>query len=182
MQEGRPESPPVGCPRYHFSDAASDLGLSNDCRDGLDSGRPAHTLGQPLPGMPTAASPVTLRAVTDPETGAASFSFAGAEVPPVLHTSPGLVLRVDYVNAISTHSTEMCVDGPCTNMTNLHFHGLHVSPASPQGYVISTMAEPGQSLRYKVQIPADQPPGSTGITPTRTERATDRLSTACPAP
>jgi suppressor of ftsI len=118
-----------------------------------------HTLGQPLPGMPDAASPVTLQAVNDPVTGVASFSFARSEVPPVLHTSPGRVLRVDYVNAMSMHSTEMCVDGPCSNMTNLHFHGLHVSPASPQDDVVSMMAEPGQSLHYEVQIPLDQPPG-----------------------
>ena len=118
-----------------------------------------HTLGAPLPGMPEAASPLTLRAVNDPVTGVASFSFAGNEVPPVLHTSPGHVLQVDYVNAMSTHSTETCVDGPCSNMTNLHFHGLHVSPASPQDDVISMMADPGQSLHYEVQIPADQPPG-----------------------
>ena len=118
-----------------------------------------HKCGTPLPRMPEVSSPATLRAVNDSVTGAASFSFAGNEVPPVLHTSPGHVLRVDYVNAMSTHSTEMCVDGPCSNMTNLHFHGLHVSPASPQDDVISMMAAPGQSLHYEVQIPADQPPG-----------------------
>jgi len=26
---------------------------------------------------------------------------------------------------------ELCVDGPRMNMTNLHFHGLHVSPGAP---------------------------------------------------
>jgi FtsP/CotA-like multicopper oxidase with cupredoxin domain len=45
------------------------------------------------------------------------------------------------------------------DMTNLHFHGLHVSPNAPQDDVITMMAMPGQSLRYVVNIPLDQPPG-----------------------
>jgi suppressor of ftsI len=116
-------------------------------------------LGPVLPPIPDAFSPVTLRAVNDPRTGLAAFSFKGREIPPVLHGRPGSVLQVDYVNAMSTHSTEMCVDGRCTNMTNLHFHGLHVSPNAPQDDVISMMASPGESLHYEVQIPRDQPPG-----------------------
>ena len=85
-------------------------------------------LGALLPAMPDAGSPVTLRAVNDPRTGLAAFSFAGHEIAPVLHARPGSIFRVDYENAMSTHSTEICVDGPCTHMTmtNLHFHGLHV--------------------------------------------------------
>lgn len=45
------------------------------------------------------------------------------------------------------------------NMTNLHFHGLHVSPDAPQDDVLSMMAIPGETLQYKVEIPRDQPPG-----------------------
>jgi FtsP/CotA-like multicopper oxidase with cupredoxin domain len=44
-------------------------------------------------------------------------------------------------------------------MTNLHFHGLHVSPDAPQDDVISMMAMPGESLHYRVEIPLDQAPG-----------------------
>jgi FtsP/CotA-like multicopper oxidase with cupredoxin domain len=44
-------------------------------------------------------------------------------------------------------------------MTNLHFHGLHVSPTAPQDDVLTMMAMPGQSLDYVVNIPSDQPPG-----------------------
>ncbi len=44
-------------------------------------------------------------------------------------------------------------------MTNLHFHGLHVSPNAPQDDVITMMAMPGESLQYRVSIPLDQPPG-----------------------
>ena len=45
------------------------------------------------------------------------------------------------------------------DMTNLHFHGLTVSPDAPQDDVLSMMATPGQSLHYTVQIPKDHPPG-----------------------
>jgi FtsP/CotA-like multicopper oxidase with cupredoxin domain len=45
------------------------------------------------------------------------------------------------------------------DMSNLHFHGMHVSPNAPQDDVLTMMASPGQSLRYAVQIPTDQTPG-----------------------
>jgi FtsP/CotA-like multicopper oxidase with cupredoxin domain len=45
------------------------------------------------------------------------------------------------------------------NMTNLHFHGLAVSPDAPQDDVLTMMAMPGKSLRYTVQIPGDHSPG-----------------------
>jgi FtsP/CotA-like multicopper oxidase with cupredoxin domain len=44
-------------------------------------------------------------------------------------------------------------------MTNLHFHGLEVSPNAPQDDVLTMMASPGQSLQYDVRIPADHIPG-----------------------
>ena len=45
------------------------------------------------------------------------------------------------------------------NMTNLHFHGLHVSPNAPGDDVLTMIAMPGESLHYTVDIPADQAPG-----------------------
>ena len=44
-------------------------------------------------------------------------------------------------------------------MTNLHFHGLTVSPKNPQDDVLDLMAMPGQSLDYELTIPLDHPPG-----------------------
>jgi suppressor of ftsI len=77
----------------------------------------------------------------------------------VIRATPGEDIRLTYINAMSTDSHERCIDGPCMNMTNLHFHGLHVSPDAPQDDVIGMMATPGQSLHYVVNIPFDQPPG-----------------------
>jgi suppressor of ftsI len=112
-----------------------------------------------LVNPPEIRIPFVLEAVTDPETGKSVFSFAGREIPPVIRMSPGQDLRLTYKNEMSTQSREQCIDGPCMNMTNLHFHGLHVSPNAPQDDVLTMMAMPGQSLQYVVNIPLDQPPG-----------------------
>lgn len=119
------------------------------------------TVSQPVlvSNPPEAHSPVFLKAINDAQTGKAAFSFKGQEDPPVIRANPGEDIRLTYTNEMSTHSAEQCVDGPCKNMTNLHFHGLHVSPDAPQDDVITMMAMPGQSLHYVVNIPLDQPPG-----------------------
>ena len=114
---------------------------------------------QLLSTPPEARSPIVLTAVNDPHTGKTAFSFNGREDPPVIRAIPGQDIRLTYVNAMSKDSHEKCIDGPCMNMTNLHFHGLHVSPDAPQDDVIGMMAMPGQSLSYVVNIPLDQPPG-----------------------
>ena len=112
-----------------------------------------------LPELPIARGPLILEAVNDPHSGKGSFSYEDHEIPPVIHVSPGETLRINYRNHMSPHSTEQCASGPCMNMTNLHFHGLHVSPESPQDDTISMMAAPGESIQYRVDIPLDQPPG-----------------------
>jgi suppressor of ftsI len=112
-----------------------------------------------LSNPPEARSPLVLEAINDPKTGKSAFLFKGREDPPVIHARPGENIRLTYVNQMSSHSQEQCIDGPCMNMTNLHFHGLHVSPDAPQDDVITMMTMPGQSLHYVVNIPLDQPPG-----------------------
>jgi suppressor of ftsI len=116
-------------------------------------------IGTPLSEPPEARTPLVLSAVNDPTSGRGAFSFEGREVPPVIRVSPGQKLRITYLNRMQVSSGEVCVDGPCMNMTNLHFHGLHVSPESPQDDVLSMMAMPGESLHYTVDIPLDQPSG-----------------------
>src|ERR1700719_1762627 len=44
-------------------------------------------------------------------------------------------------------------------MSNLHFHGLHVSPKRPQDDVLTMMSMPGETLDYKVVVPVYSPPG-----------------------
>jgi suppressor of ftsI len=88
-----------------------------------------------------------------------SFAYNGQNIAPVIRVSPGDTLKIDYKNDLPVHSTESCAISPCRNMTNLHFHGLEISPQSPQDDVIDMMAMPGDTLHYVVKIPADHPPG-----------------------
>ena len=112
-----------------------------------------------LPELPQATTPVTLVAASDPVTGKSEFRYRGNDTPPVIRVQPGSVLKVEYKNELTTHSKEECVGHPCMNMTNLHFHGLHVSPKAPQDDVLDMMASPGETLHYSVQVPPQQPPG-----------------------
>jgi hypothetical protein len=101
---------------------------------------------------------LALRAVSDTD-GHGPFSFNGQTVPPVIRVQPGDLLKITYINAMSPTSHESCATGPCMNMTNLHFHGLGVSPNAPQDDVLDMMAMPGETLNYAVAIPPEQPPG-----------------------
>jgi suppressor of ftsI len=108
---------------------------------------------------PTAHGPVALSAVRDAETGKLSFAYAGKDVAPTIRVAPGQTLHVDYTNNLPEKNDEKCVEVPCMDMTNLHFHGLHVSPNAPQDDVLTMMASPGETLHYNVQIPSYMPPG-----------------------
>src|SRR6266852_6406454 len=91
--------------------------------------------------------------------GRNSFFFNGQPNAPTLRLSPGDQLKITYINDLPTKTKESCAITPCMDMTNLHFHGLTISPDAPQDDVLNMMAKPGQSLRYTVQIPKDHPPG-----------------------
>src|SRR5579864_5564940 len=100
---------------------------------------------------------VTLHAVN--ENGRDAFAFNGETVAPVIRASPGDVLSITYVNDLPAKSPEPCAVNPCMDMTNLHFHGLTVSPEAPQDNVLTMLAKPGQVLHYSIRIPRDHPPG-----------------------
>src|SRR5580704_1601435 len=91
--------------------------------------------------------------------GKISFYFNGQPDAPTLRLAPGDRLKINYINDLPAKPPEKCLAGPCMDMTNLHFHGLTVSPDAPQDDVLTMMAMPGKTLRYTVQIPKDHPPG-----------------------
>src|SRR6266550_8920749 len=91
--------------------------------------------------------------------GKDSFYSDGQPNAPTLRFSPGDQLKITYINDLPTKAKESCAITPCMDMTNLHFHGLAVSPVAPQDDVLDMMAMPAQTLRYSVQIPRDHPPG-----------------------
>src|SRR5882724_2827218 len=101
---------------------------------------------------------LTLRAATNAE-GHDAFFFNGNASAPVIRVWPGDTLKIEYINELPKIANEPYAIEPCHNMTNLHFHGLEVSPHRPQDDVLEMMAMPGVTLHYAVQIPPDHPPG-----------------------
>src|ERR1700693_5977576 len=102
-------------------------------------------------------SSLTLDAVN--ENGRDAFAYDGETVAPVIRASPGDTLKITYVNNLPAKSAETCAMNPCMDMTNLHFHGLTVSPNAPQDDVLGMLAKPVQALHYSVEIPRDHSPG-----------------------
>src|SRR5216684_5244038 len=101
---------------------------------------------------------LTLHAAITSE-GKNSFYFNGQPNAPTLRLSPGDQLKITYVNDLPVKPSESCAITPCMDTTNLHFHGLTVSPDAPRDDVLDMMASPGQTLHYTVQISKDHAPG-----------------------
>jgi suppressor of ftsI len=108
---------------------------------------------------PEVRDPFTLTAGYDAGSGHNAFYFAGKPIPPTIRVLPGNEIKVQYVNDLPVHSNEECALGPCADHSNLHFHGLHVSPESPQDDVLTMTTAPGESLHYRVEIPSYAAPG-----------------------
>src|ERR1700688_4121156 len=114
----------------------------------------------PEPPQVTAKNHVvslTLHAVN--ENGRDAFAFNGVSVAPVIRASPGDILKIAYINELPAKSPENCAVNHCMDKTNLHFHGITVSPNAPQDDVIGMLAIPGQTLHYSVKIPRGHLPG-----------------------
>jgi suppressor of ftsI len=100
---------------------------------------------------------ITLTATSGPN-GHNAFRFDGRDVPPDIRIAPGETLKIHYVNALPAASETARRQGQM-NMTNLHFHGMSVSPERPQDDVVDMNAMPGEALDYTLVIPADHLPG-----------------------
>lgn len=71
--------------------------------------------------------------------------YNGAYIPEVWRVRPGDQLVVTLNNRLP-------------EITNLHFHGMKVSPRGASDNVF-VHVQPGESFTYRVDIPADDPPG-----------------------
>lgn len=82
----------------------------------------------------------------------------GAFVAPEIRVRPGQRLRIGIDNQLPA-----CPEGagaaPCYNDTNLHTHGLWVSPAGNSDNVMITI-RPGERFQYEFDIPADHSAGT----------------------
>lgn len=75
------------------------------------------------------------------------FNGMNSYVGPTLMAEPGDLLDITIVN-----------DLPAGQITNLHTHGLHVSPIGNSDNVLLRI-EPGEDNHFLIQIPADHPEG-----------------------
>jgi FtsP/CotA-like multicopper oxidase with cupredoxin domain len=75
-----------------------------------------------------------------------ALGYNGTSPGPTWRLRPGDVLRVDLANRL---------DEP----TNLHVHGLHVSPEG-NGDNVFIEVLPGETFRYEYRLPADHPTGT----------------------
>lgn len=119
----------------------------------------ARAQGRVIDDAPEVRHPFTLTAAYDAASGRNAFFFAGKAVPPTIRALPGGSISVEYANNLPVHSSEQCALAVCEDHSNLHFHGLHVSPQTPQDDVLTMMATPGEKLTYRVDIPSYAAPG-----------------------
>jgi FtsP/CotA-like multicopper oxidase with cupredoxin domain len=105
---------------------------------------------------------------TTDEVGRTLFCFMtpdGMENP-TLHVHPGDHLVINVTNNTPATPVEMPIDPPncgASKMTdpsvNIHFHGTNTSPTCHQDEVIRTVINSGQTFRYDVHFPQNEPPG-----------------------
>lgn len=88
-------------------------------------------------------------------------SYNGDYIAPTIHFAPGDTVLVHLVNHLPV-------------ATNMHFHGLHVSPSGHSDDDFVCVA-PGSSLTYRLAIPADHPQGTYWY-------HSHAMGTTCPAP
>jgi FtsP/CotA-like multicopper oxidase with cupredoxin domain len=90
-------------------------------------------------------------------------SYGGCLTGPVIDVKPGNTLRIFLQNALDAKDPTCPPNAPpgpaCFNTINMHFHGLHVSPAGNSDNVLLNIA-PNTHFEYEVNIPADHPSGT----------------------
>src|SRR5229473_5939860 len=88
--------------------------------------------------------------------GKNSFYFDGQPNAPTLRLSPGDQLKITYINDLPTKAKESCAITPCMDMTNLHFHGLTVSPDAPQDDGHYGLHRPRNQGHVRLSLPSPQ--------------------------
>jgi FtsP/CotA-like multicopper oxidase with cupredoxin domain len=82
---------------------------------------------------------------------------------PTLHVSPGDHLIINVTNNVPNTggmSKDSCGATTMTSASvNIHYHGTNTPPLCNQDEVIHTLINSGQSFRYEVVFPADEPAG-----------------------
>ncbi len=86
--------------------------------------------------------------------------YNGGLVGPTIRVKPGQNLHVKVRNILPPTSSSHSNEGPHGfNVTNLHTHGLHVSPKCPADDVFKQI-RPGESFDYTFEIPENHHAGT----------------------
>jgi L-ascorbate oxidase len=94
-------------------------------------------------------------------------SYNGSLIAPTISVYPSQSVRIRLHNLLPAESDVDCPrpEGRvhsipnCLSTTNLHFHGLHVSPTGNSDNVLLELP-PGQNFEYEVNVPVDHPAGT----------------------
>lgn len=85
---------------------------------------------------------------------------------PVLHVRPGDQIMLTITNNTPATPPVMEINPPncgaavvTSSSVNIHFHGTNTPPVCGQDEVIHTIINSGQTYRYQLHIPANEPPG-----------------------
>ncbi len=85
-------------------------------------------------------------------------------LPPAIYLRPGDTFLFTLINNLPTHDPS-CIDNGdiniphCFNTTNMHTHGLWVSPSGNADNVLLSL-RPGMRFTHEYNIPADHPAGT----------------------
>jgi FtsP/CotA-like multicopper oxidase with cupredoxin domain len=94
-------------------------------------------------------------------------SYNRSLIAPTISVYPSQTVRIRLHNKLKAESETDCpapdarMHGipSCLSTTNLHFHGLHVSPTGNSDNVLLQIA-PGENFDYEINIPSDHPAGT----------------------
>jgi FtsP/CotA-like multicopper oxidase with cupredoxin domain len=90
-------------------------------------------------------------------------SYGGCLTGPAIEAKPGNTVRFFLDNSLDLNDPSCPVGkhaGPgCYNTINMHFHGLHVSPAGNSDNVLLNIG-PQTKFEYEINIPVDHPSGT----------------------
>ena len=92
-----------------------------------------------------------------------SFVGSGAKpgdfVAPTIRVAPGQRLAIDIDNRLEPCTEKQRADHACYNDTNMHTHGLWVSPSGNSDNVLISI-KPEERFRYEYELPVDHPAGT----------------------
>jgi FtsP/CotA-like multicopper oxidase with cupredoxin domain len=89
-------------------------------------------------------------------------TYEGGIPGPTLRVQPGDTIRLTLINDLLPNRDSVPANGDVPhhfNTTNIHFHGMHVSPAGIADNVLRSM-EPGARYDVEIAIPDDHPRGT----------------------